>query len=117
MPHRSGSGPFALSELRRSGFNPTLWVGMNFDPQGRDRRRMNCLSNRPQTSRAHGASDTRTLCGEFAAAMAAVIALEPLAYLNGGCAPACMARDLIQFGDGEAAAFVAHGINRCAAFT
>jgi hypothetical protein len=49
--------------------------------------------------------------------MAAVLALEPLAYLNGGCAPACMARDLIQFGDGEAAAFVAHGINRCAAFT
>jgi hypothetical protein len=48
--------------------------------------------------------------------MAAVITLEPFAYLNSGCAPACVARNLIQFRHSEAAALVAHRIDCRAAF-
>jgi hypothetical protein len=54
-----------------------------------------CLSDRPQTSWAHGASDARALRSELAAAMATVLAFEPLAYLDCGCAPACVPRDFI----------------------
>jgi hypothetical protein len=110
----------AIADRRcRSGFNPTL-VGRNEIPTyKRDRQRPmhECLSNRPQTSRTHGASNARTLRREFAAAMAAVLALEPSAYLDSGCAPSCVTRDLIEFRDGEAAALIAHRIDRCAAFT
>jgi hypothetical protein len=54
-----------------------------------------CLSERPQTSWTNGASDTRTLRCEFAAAMAAVLALQSFAYLDSGGSPACVARNLI----------------------
>jgi len=54
---------------------------------------------------------------ELAAAMTAILALEPLADLGSGCTPACMFGDLIKLGDGEAAALVAHGVDRRAAFS
>jgi hypothetical protein len=59
----------------------------------------------------------RSLIGEFAAAVAAVFALESLAYFGSGRAPTCVPCDVIEFGDREAAAFVAHRIDRSAAFS
>jgi hypothetical protein len=55
--------------------------------------------------------------GEFAAAVTAVFAFESFAYFGCGCAPTCVSRDIFELRDSEAAALVAHRVDRGAAFS